>query len=197
MQTLVTMVIYAYLVIHNQNDSTNLQKTSMFVCVPNIKFIIHFFLEMLHFKELCNFIDWQTLAPSLEIQSFARYGVDISIAMSVFTLDYFQEKLMTTFFKKSKKIYFGAMALFWTFLPKFGQIWIFVEKSLYQFLNIPIIFHRVKNQKKTNMPFLRKILNWRMDGQTEGSSNNHDFVESSAWQGSNYQSNVKLSWIYI
>ena len=121
MQTLVTMVIYAYLVIHNQNDSTNLQKTSMFVCVPNIKFIIHFFLEMLHFKELCNFIDWQTLAPSLEIQRFARYGVDISIAMSVFTLDYFQEKLMTTFFKKSKKIYFGAMALFWTFFPNLGR----------------------------------------------------------------------------
>ena len=45
---------------------------------------------------------------------------------------------MTKFFKKSKK-------------PFFAQIWekvIFLEKELCQFLNIPIIYRRAKNQKK-------------------------------------------------
>ena len=59
----------------------------------------------------------------METQSFARYGVgvEISIEILVFTQDYFQEKLMTKFFKKSEKPYFGAMSPFWPFLPKFGQ----------------------------------------------------------------------------
>ena len=43
-------------------DSINLQK-SMFIYMPKIKRIIHFFLEILHFQEPCNFIDWQYLGP--------------------------------------------------------------------------------------------------------------------------------------
>ena len=130
--------------------------------MPKAKFIIHFFLEISHFTEPCNFIGWQHLAPKLETQSFARYGVgvEISIKILVSTLDYFQEKLMT----KSKKPYFGAM---WPFWPKYGQKYIFLGKRRCQFLNIPIIYHRAKNLKKL-MPFLRKMLNWRMDGQTDG-----------------------------
>ena len=63
------------------------------------------------------------MGPELETQSFARYevGVEISIKILVLTLDYFQEKVMTNFFKKSKKTYFGAMWPFWPFLPKFGE----------------------------------------------------------------------------
>ena len=53
---------------------------------------------------------------------------------------------MIKFFqKKSKKTYFRAI------LGPFSQIWAkmnFLEKGLYQFLNIPIIYPRVKNQKK-------------------------------------------------
>ena len=139
--------------------------------MPKVKFIIHFFLEILHFKELCNFIGWQHLGPWLEIQSFARYGVgvEISIKILVFTLDYFQEKISTKFFEKSKKPCFGAMWPFWPFLPKFGQKWISLEKMLCQFLNIPIIYHHAKNQKK--LMSLRKMLHL-MDGQTDSS----DFI---------------------
>ena len=37
------------------NDSTKLQKTSMFICMPKIKFTIHFLLQI-YFKETYNFI---------------------------------------------------------------------------------------------------------------------------------------------
>ena len=79
----------------------------------------------------------------------------------------FPRKTNDKVFQKSKKLYFGTMRSFWPFLLKFGQKWIFLKKRLCQFLNIPIIYHRAKNQKKL-MPFLRKMLNWRMDGQTDG-----------------------------
>ena len=48
---------------------------------------------------------------------------------------------MTTFFKNTKKTILAA-------LPKFGQKLIFLEKKDCQFLNIPIIYHPVKNQTK-------------------------------------------------
>ena len=142
----------------------------MFICMPKLKFIIHFFLEILHFKELCNFIGWQHLGPWLEIQSFARYGVgvEISIKILVFTLDYFQEKLMTKFFKKSKKPYFRAMWPFWPFLPKFGQKWIFLEKKFLSVFKCSSYLRSCPKSEKTNMPFLWKMLNWQMDGQTDG-----------------------------
>ena len=151
----------------------------MFICMPKVKFIIHFFLEILHFKELCNFIGWQHLGPWLEIQSFARYGVgvEISIKILVFTLDYFQEKLMTKFFKKSKKPYFGAMWRFWPFLKK---------DSVFKYSNYLPLCQKLE---KTNMPFLSKMLNWRMGWmniQTEGQTDNHDFVGTSVGRGSNY-----------
>ena len=42
------------------------------------------------------------------------------------------------------------------------QIWIFLEKRLCQFLNIPIIYHRTKNQKK------RKCYSWGNAELTNG-----------------------------
>ena len=36
--------------------------TSMFICIPKINFLIHFFFQILHFKESCNLIDQQHLA---------------------------------------------------------------------------------------------------------------------------------------
>ena len=35
----------------------------VFICMPKIKVIIHFFLEVLHFKETCNFIGCQYMDP--------------------------------------------------------------------------------------------------------------------------------------
>ena len=49
-------VLWACLVIHNQNDTINLYKPSMFICLPKINFIIYLFLEILYFTEPWNFI---------------------------------------------------------------------------------------------------------------------------------------------
>ena len=64
------------------------------ICMPKTNFIMHFFFEILHFTESYNLIGWQHSGPSLENQNFARYGIggEISVLISVFILDYFQEK---------------------------------------------------------------------------------------------------------
>ena len=66
-------------------------------------------------------IHWQHFDPQLENQNFTRYGIgsELSITILVFILDYFQEKLVTKFLKKSKKRYF--VGHFGPFLHKFGQ----------------------------------------------------------------------------
>ena len=56
-------VLWACLVAHTQNDSINLYKTSMFICMPKINFVIHFLLEILHLKKSSNLIDWQHFGP--------------------------------------------------------------------------------------------------------------------------------------
>ena len=136
--------------------------------MPKVKFIIHF-LRYYILKNLAILLADSIWAHNWR-PSFTRYGVgvEISIKILVSSLDYFQEKLMTKFYKKSKKPYFGAMWPFWNFLPKFGQKWIFVEKSLSQFLNIAIIYHRAKNQKKLICHSWEKYWTdgW-MDRQTE------------------------------
>ena len=101
-------VLWESLVAHTHNDSINLYKTSIFICIPKIYFIIHFFLEILHLKKSCNLIGRQHFGPLIENQNFARYGIgsEISTTILVSILDYFQEKIMTKFFKKS---YFGAI----------------------------------------------------------------------------------------
>ena len=73
---------------------------------------------------------------------------------------------MTNFFKKStkkKKTILGSFwALFAQILGKNEFSWI---KGLCQFLDIPIIYHRTKNQKKLMRPFLT-------DGRTDGRTDN-------------------------
>ena len=93
----------------------------MFIWIPKINFIIHFFLKILHFKKSCNFIGQQHFGPKLENQNFVRYenGGDISIIMLVFILDYFQEKLMTKFFIKKQKTFFWDH--FGPFCPNFDK----------------------------------------------------------------------------
>ena len=52
--------------------------------------------------------------------------------------------------------------------------------------NILIIYLRAKNQKKTNIQVLRKMLNCWMDGQIDkGQTDNHDSVGPSVGRGSN------------
>ena len=76
---------------------------------------------------------------------------------------------MTKFFKKLKKLCFGTiLGPFCQNLSKNEFSW---KKGLCQFLDIPIIYHRAKNQKKTNDPFLKKnaeLTDKQMERQTDG-----------------------------
>ena len=65
---------------------------------------------------------------------------------------------MSTFSKISKTFNFGAILL--PFCPN-------LKKRPSRFLNIPIIYHHAKIQKKINDPFLRKMLHGRRDRQTD------------------------------
>ena len=77
----------------------------MFTCMTKMNVFTHFFLEILHFKEFCNLIGKQHFGTKLKNQNFVRYGigVEISITTLFFVLDYIHEKLMTKFFKNSRK----------------------------------------------------------------------------------------------
>ena len=55
---------------------------------------------------------------------------------------------------------------FGSFLPKLEPKWIFLEKELCQFLNIPIIYRRAKSQKQLMSHSWEKMLNWQIDKQT-------------------------------
>ena len=105
----------------------------MFICMPKINFIYRLFLEVLRFKESCNLIGQQYFGPKLMIQNFARYGIggEISITI-VFIFDYYQEKLMAKFFKKTQKPYFGA--ILGPFYPNLGKKDFPRKKRLYQLL---------------------------------------------------------------
>ena len=58
-------VLWTCLVTLTQNDSITSQKTSMFIFMQKIKFIIQLFLTILHFKESCNLLGWQHLFHNL------------------------------------------------------------------------------------------------------------------------------------
>ena len=128
------------------------------------------------------------MGPELDTQSLATYGigVEISVTILVFILDYFQEKIMTDFFKKKKKLFWGHFGLFCPNLDKNKFSW---KKGLSQFLNIPIIYHCAKNQKKTDVLFLRKMLNQQMEEWTD----NCDFAGPFVGQWSNYKVTFKFS----
>ena len=115
---------------------------SMFICLPEMKFIIHFFLEILHFKESCNLFGQEYFGSLIQNQNLARYGIggEISKTKLVLILDDYKEKPMTKLFKKSKSLILGP---FWVLLTKIRQKRIFPEKA--QFLVIPISYHCAKS----------------------------------------------------
>ena len=57
-------------------------------------------------------------------------------------LDYFQEQLKAKFLKNPERTYLGP------FYPNLGKNEFSWKKELCQFLDIPIIYHCAKNQKK-------------------------------------------------
>ena len=150
-----------------------------------IHFIINFLLQILYFKESYNLIGWQHFGLKLINKNFFRYriGGEIPIAKLVLFWDYFQEKLMTKFFKRSKKTYFGAiLGPFFTNLSKnnFSR-----KKRLCQFLNIPFTYHHTKNQKHLMSHSWEKSWN---DRQTDRQTENSDFIGTSIGEGSKNRS---------
>ena len=83
----------------------------VFICRQKVNFTLHGFLN----------INCQHFGPKVENQNLSKYeiGGEISTAMLAFILGYFQEKLMTKFFKKSKKKNKNWGPI-WTL---FAQIW--------------------------------------------------------------------------
>ena len=87
------------------------------------------------------------------------------MAILVFIVDYFQEKLITKFFKTFKKSYFGDIL---TFLPKIWAKMNLLEKralSFFKYYNYLPLCHK---SEKTIVLFVRKMLDWQMNGQTGG-----------------------------
>ena len=80
---------------------------------------------------------------------------------------------MTKFFKKPQKPYFGA--ILGPFCANLGENEFSWKKELCQFLNILIIYHRSKNQKKIMSHSWEKC---RTDGgiDTDGQTDNGDFI---------------------
>ena len=132
-------------------------KTSMFICMPTVHFIIHFFLKILNFKEPCNLIGLQHFSPQLKNQNFARYGIGVEILTTilVFILDYFQKKTNVNILPKAKKTYLGS--ILGPFQPNLCKNEFFWKKGLCQFLNNPTTYHHAKSQKKNEL-LLRKML---------------------------------------
>ena len=56
-------VLWVCMATQTQNDSINLPKTLVSICMPKINFIIHFFFGILHFKEYCSLIGQQHFDP--------------------------------------------------------------------------------------------------------------------------------------
>ena len=119
-------------------------------------------------------------------QNFAKYeiGGEISTTKLVLIFDYFLEKLMTKSFIKSKKPYFRA--IWGPFFPNLGKNEFSRKKRLLVF-KYSNYLPSCKNPEKTNEPFLRKIPNWEMDGQTDRRIDNSDFIEpSEGWVSNLY-----------
>ena len=161
-------VLWACLATHTQNDSINLYKTSMFFCMPKINFIIHFFFEVLHFKESCSFIGQQHFGPLLENREFARYGIgcEISRTILVFILDCLHEILMTKLFKNPKNLILGA--ILGPFLPKLRAKINFPERrGSVRFLNV----NGIENRNKVNVNKKRVNINKRVALLESGNHN--------------------------
>ena len=132
--------------------------------MTKINFIIHFSLEILHFKRILQF-NWPTaFRPINQEPEFCKvcdWWWNISNNIS-FDFRLFPGKIKKKL-KKSKKPYFGAnLGNFWPNLRKNKLSW---KKGLCQFLNNSIIYHGANNLKKVTTHSLQKCQT--ADGQTE------------------------------
>ena len=87
------------------------------------------------------------------------------------------------FQKIQKTLFWGPCDHFGLFCPNLGKNEFSWKKTLSAF-KYSNYLSLCQKSEKINVPFLRKMLNWQMDGQTDrGKTDNHDFVGPSVRQG--------------
>ena len=153
--------------------------------MPKINFIIHFFLEILHFKESSNFTSDKLWAVTCEPEfcEICDWWWNIKNSIS------FHIRLFPgiTDDKSFQKFHFGA--IFTSLSPNLDKNEFSWKKGLCQFLNIPIIYHHAEKSEKNNEPLLWKMQKWRTDRQTDrqtdGRTDSGDFIGPSVGRGSN------------
>ena len=131
--------------------------------MPKIHFIIHFFLEILHFKESCNLIGWQH--RELEFCQIWDWWWNINNNIS-FHFRLFPRKTKDNFKKKK----FQKETILGTILGPFTQIRTKMnfpgKKSSVSFRYCNYLSLCQKSEK-TMEQFLRKTPNWWTDRQTD------------------------------
>ena len=140
----------------------------MFICMQKTNFIIHFFLEILHFKESCNLIGWQH--RELEFCQIWDWWWNINNNIS-FHFRLFPRKTNDKIFQKIKKPNFGAIL---------GPFPWSKGLSVVRYSNY---LPSYKKSAKTIEPFLRKTPSWRVDRRIDGQTDNGDFIGPSVGQG--------------
>ena len=138
-------VFWACLANTTENGSINLWTSLKSTFLQKIKFIPPFFPEILHSEESYHLISQKYFSQHIENQNFARYGVcgEISVTISFFILDYFQEKLITNFSKMQKKNFF-----FGSFWAHFWQIGIILKNLFWPVFPILGRYYCAKFQKQ-------------------------------------------------
>ena len=134
-----------------------------FICMRKTNFIIHFILEILHFKQSCNLIGWQH--RELEFCLIWDWWWNIKNKISFHFRLYTRKSNDKSFQKKSKKNLFWGH--FGPFLPKFGQKWIFLEKIVLSVFRYSNYLSLCQKSAKTFEQFPRKTPNWRTDRQRD------------------------------
>ena len=139
-------------------DHINLYKTLMFIRMQKTHFIIHFFLDILHFKEFCNLIGWQH--RELEFCQIQDWWWNINNNISFHFRLYTRKTNDKVFLKSQKNVFWDH---FGPFLPKFGQKWIFLEIRVLSVFRYSNYLSLCQKFEKTVEQFLRKTPNWRTD----------------------------------
>ena len=138
-----------------QNDSINLKKISMFISMQKVN-IINFFLRYYILKNLVIALVLSILAHNSKLVFCQIWvGGETSITTLVFILDYFQEKIMTKFSKKSTNT--DVEGILGLFFPNLGKNKFFWEK---------------RGQ------FFHKMPKWQTDRETDRrrETDNSDFI---------------------
>ena len=146
----------------------------MFTCRQKTNLIIHFFPQILHFKEFCNLIGWQHW--ELQFCQIWDWLWNINNNISFHFRLYTRKTNDKTFLKKSKKNLFWGH--FGPFLPKFGQKWIFLEKRALSVLRYSNYISLCQKLEKTIEEFLKKTPNWQTDRQTDDGDFTRPYVAS-------------------